>query len=110
MSSARYASALLKRIRWLEHFSHPRLRTLVLHPLSAVIFGIIVFGLSLVAFIAPPFSGLDTLPALGVVVVSLGVLLEDFLMTAVGIVIGAIGALLVFVLGSLVVHSVQQLL
>lgn len=109
VSSARFASALLKRIRWLERFSHPRLRTLVVHPLSAVVFGIAVFALSLVAFVAPPFSWLDTLPALGVVVVSLGVLLEDYLLTAVGLVIGAIGALLVFVLGSLVVHWVQQL-
>jgi hypothetical protein len=108
-SGARFASELLRRIRWLERFSHPRLRTLVLHRLSGVIFGITVFALSLVAFVAPPFSGLDTLPALGVVVVSLGVLLEDFLMTAVGLVIGAIGALLVFVLGSLAVDLIQQL-
>ena len=33
---------------------------------------------SLGAFLAPPFTGLDTLPALGVVLLSLGVLLEDF--------------------------------
>ena len=108
-SSDRFANALLKRIRWLEHFSHPRLRMLVVHPLSGVMFGITVFALSLVAFVAPPFSGLDTLPALGVVVVSLGVLLEDFLMTAVGVVIGAIGALLVFFLGSLVLDWARDL-
>jgi hypothetical protein len=108
-SSARFASTLVKRIRWLERFSHPRLRMLLVHPFSGVLFGITVFSLSLVAFVAPPFSGLDTLPALGVVVVSLSVLLEDFLMTVVGLVIGAIGALLVFALGTLVVHWVQQL-
>ena len=108
-SSARFANALLKRVRWLERFSHPRLRTLVLHPLSGVMFGLTVFALSLVAFVAPPFSGLDTLPALGVVVVSLGVLLEDFLMTAIGVVIGAVGALLVLALSSLVLHWMQQL-
>jgi hypothetical protein len=108
-TGARFAEALLKRIRWLERFSHPRLKVLVLHRLSGVIFGVTVFALSLTAFVAPPFSGLDTLPALGVVVVSLGVLLEDFLMTAVGLVIGAIGALLVFVLGSLVVDLIQRL-
>jgi hypothetical protein len=108
-SSTQFTSALLRRIRWLERFSHPRLRVMVVHRWSGVIFGIAVFALSLVAFVAPPFSGLDTLPALGVVVISLGVLLEDFLMTAVGLVIGAIGALLVFVLGSLVVHWVQQI-
>lgn len=109
-TTERFARALLNRIRWLERFSHPRLRMLVVHPLSGVIFGITVLALSLTAFVAPPFSGLDTLPALGVVVVSLGVLLEDFLMTAVGVVIGAIGALLVIALGSLVLHWMQQLI
>jgi hypothetical protein len=109
VSGGRFAEGLLRRIRRLERFSRPRFRMLLLHRLSGVIFGISVFALSLIAFVAPPFSGLDTLPALGVVVVSLGVLLEDFLMTAVGVVIGAIGALLVFVLGSLVVDLIQRL-
>ena len=30
-----------------------------------------MFGLTLSAFLAPPFSGLDTLPSLGVVVIGL---------------------------------------
>jgi hypothetical protein len=109
-SGMRLANALLRQIRWLERYSRPRLRKLILYRGSGVIFGITVFALTLVAFISPPFSGLDTLPALGVVVVSLGVLLEDFLMTAAGLVIGAIGTLLVITLGSLVVHGIQQLL
>ena len=108
-TSQKFTTALLKRIRWLERFSHPRLRGMVVHRWSGVIFGITVLALSLVAFIAPPFSGLDTLPALGVVVISLGVLLEDFLMTAIGVVIGAVGALLVVVLGSVVVHGIERL-
>ena len=82
---------------------------MVVHRWSGVIFGMTVLALSLVAFIAPPFSGLDTLPALGVVVISLGVLLEDFLMTAIGVVIGAIGALLVVVLGSVVIHGIERI-
>ena len=77
--------------------------------LSGVVFGVVVFALSLTAFVAPPFSGLDTLPALGVVVVALGVLLEDFVLAVVGLVIGALGAALVIALGSLVVHWLQQL-
>jgi hypothetical protein len=81
----------------------------VVHRLSGVIFGAVVLALSLVAFVAPPFSGLDTLPALGVVVISLGVILEDFLLTAVGAIIGAIGALLVIALGSLVINWLEGL-
>jgi hypothetical protein len=105
----RFGNALLERIRWLERHSHPRLRALLLHRLSGVAFGFTVLALSLVAFVAPPFSGLDTLPALGAVVVSLGFLLEDFVMTLVGLVIGAIGALFVIVLGNLVVDLIQRL-
>ncbi len=40
---------------------------------------------------APPFSGLDTPPSLGVVLLSLGVLLEDFLVVVVAVAIGAAG-------------------
>jgi hypothetical protein len=42
-----------------------------------------VIGGSVGAFFAPPFTGLDTLPALGVVLLSLGVLLKDFLVVVV---------------------------
>ena len=41
-------------------------------------FGLLVIGGSAGAFFAPPFTGLDTLPALGGVLRSLGVLLKDF--------------------------------
>jgi len=43
--------------------------------LSGIVFGLLVLGGSAGAFLAPPFTGLDTLPALGVVLLSLGVLL-----------------------------------
>jgi hypothetical protein len=60
--------------------------------LSNVIFGLLVGVGSTVAFFAPPFTGLDTLPALGVVVIALGVLLEDLLVVAVGMAVEAAGA------------------
>jgi hypothetical protein len=75
-----------------------------------VLFGVVVFALALMAFLAPPFSGLDTLPSLGVVVLGLGVLLEDSLVAAAGLIVGALGALLVVALGSLVVRWVRHLL
>ena len=109
ISGGRFEGTLLERIRWFERFSRPRLRSLLQYRLSAVLFGVAVFALSLTAFLAPPFSGLDTLPALGVVVLALGVLLEDFVLAVIGLVIGAIGALVVYALGSLLVHWLQQL-
>jgi hypothetical protein len=63
----RLTSTLVKRVRWLERFSRPRLTPLTRGPVSRVAFGLLVLVFSLTAFLAPPFSGLDTLPALGVV-------------------------------------------
>ena len=75
----RFVSGLMKMIRWLERFSRPRLTFLFDHRLSNIVFGVLVIAGCAGAFLAPPFTGLDTLPALGVVLLSLGVLLEDFL-------------------------------
>ena len=102
----RFASALVRQVRWVERFSHPHLRFLFGHRLSGVVFGMLVLALTLAAFVAPPFSGLDTLPSLGIVLLALGVLLEDFFLAIAGFVIGALGALLVVVLGSRVVQLV----
>jgi len=109
-SGTRFADVLVRRIRTLERFSRPRLQGLLRRRPTRVIFGLVVFVLSLVAFLAPPFSGLDTVPALGVVLVSLGVLLEDFVIAVIGVVIGAIGVLLVIALGSVVVDWIQKVL
>jgi hypothetical protein len=95
----RFRETLLRRLRFLERHSRPRLGFLLMHRLSGVVFGALVLVLSLTAFLAPPFTGLDTLPALGVVLLSVGVLLDDALLALVGIIVGAVGLLLVIVLG-----------
>ena len=105
----RLTNALVKRVRWLERFSRPRLTSLTRGPATRSVFGLVVLVLSLSAFLAPPFSGLDTLPALGVVVVSVGVLLADFLLVALGTVIGAAGVVAVVGLGALVARWLGDL-
>lgn len=109
LSGGRFGTSLIRRIRWFEGFSRPRLRPILQHRLSAILFGAVVFVLSLTAFLAPPFSGLDTLPALGVVVLALGVLLEDFVFVVIGLLIGALGALVMIALGSIVVRWLERL-
>jgi hypothetical protein len=104
LSGPRFTSALLRRVRWLERHSRPRLAHLVEAHLTRAVFGATVFGLSLTAFLAPPFSGLDTLPALGVVVLSLGVLLRDVVVATAGAAIGLLGVVLVVGLGSAIVR------
>jgi hypothetical protein len=109
MAQGRFANTMLKQIRRLERFSRPRLGWVLRNRLAGVAFGAIVLVLSVVAFVAPPFSGLDTLPALGIVVLSLGVLFEDAVLAVAGTVIGALGAVLVIGLGSLVARWVGNL-
>ena len=74
-----------------------------------MVFGLLVIGGSVGAFLAPPFTGLDTLPALGVVMLSLGVLLEDVLIVILALLIGLAGIALEIVLGSVAVSGVKEL-
>ena len=105
----RFITGLMKLIRRLERLSRPRLRFLFQHRVSNSVFGLLVLGGTAGAFLAPPFTGLDTLPALGVVLLSLGVLLEDVIVVAVGLVVGVAGVLLEIVVGSAVVHGVSSI-
>jgi hypothetical protein len=102
----RFITGLMKLIRRLERFSRPRLRFLFDHRLSNIVFGLLVIGGCVGAFLAPPFTGLDTLPALGVVLLSLGVLLEDFVLVIVALVVGAAGIVLEVVLGKAAINLI----
>jgi hypothetical protein len=105
----RFVEGLMKFIRWLERFSRPRLTFLFDHRLSNIVFGLLVIAGCAGAFLAPPFTGLDTLPALGVVLLSLGVLLEDFLLVVLGVVVGVAGVFLEIVLGKAAVKGIGSL-
>ena len=104
-----FVERLIRLIRWLERFSRPRGGFLFDHRVSNLVFGLLVIVGAVTAFLAPPFSGLDTLPALGVVLLSLGVLLEDVVIVAVGLAVGAGGIALVFVLGRAAIRGVGKL-
>jgi hypothetical protein len=108
--SQRFVSSLMKMIRRLERISKPRLRFLFDHRLSNIVFGLLVICGSVAAFFAPPFTGLDTLPALGVVLLSLAVLLEDILLAIVAFVVGAAGILLSLFLGAAAIDGLQGLI
>jgi len=105
----RLLTALMKLIRRLERISKPRLRYLFNHRVSNIVFGLLVIGGCVAAFLAPPFTGLDTLPALAVVLLSLGVLLEDFAVVIVGLVIGVAGVAPEIFLGKAAIDAVGGL-
>jgi len=104
-----FITKLLSLIRRLERYSRPRLTFLFEHRLSSIVFGVLAFGGALAAFLAPPFTGLDTLPALGVVLLSLGVILEDIVVVIVALVVAAAGVALEILLGSAAVHGIGSL-
>jgi hypothetical protein len=95
---------IARRVRQFERFARPRMAgVLERRPVTSAL-GVVILLLTIGAFVAPPFTGLDTLPALGVVVIALSLILEDALVTVIGIVIGAAGIALEFILGSAIVH------
>lgn len=106
----RFIAKLMRLIRWLERFSRPRLSFAFNQRWSNTLFGLLVVLGSAAAFLAPPFTGLDTLPSLGVVLLSLGVLLEDALLFAVALFVGAFGVALEIVLGAAAIHGIGTLL
>jgi hypothetical protein len=109
-TDGRFIRVLLRTVRRVERLSKRRLSFLFGHRLSNLVFAVLVAVGATAAFLAPPFTGLDTLPALGVVLISLGVLLEDFAFVAVGVVIVAGGVLLEVVVGSAAVKALTGLL
>jgi hypothetical protein len=106
----RFLAGLMRLIRRLERISKPRLSFLFDHRLSNLVFGLLVLAGCLGAFLAPPFTGLDTLPALGVVLLSLGVLLEDAAIVIAALVVGVAGVVLEIVLGSAAIRGLGHII
>ena len=105
----RFSKSLLPRIRWVEHRSRARLGFLLSYRFAGIVYGAVTLVLVVTAFLAPPFTGLDTIPSIGVVLISLGVLLEDPILGAIGFVVGAAGVLVVFLLGRAAVDAIRGL-
>jgi hypothetical protein len=107
---ARFLTGLMSVVRRLERLSRPRLKIVFEHRISNIVFGVLVIAGSLGAFLAVPFTGLDTLPALGVVLVSLGVLLKDFAVAVAGTVVLLAGIALEIVVGRAAAEGLGSLL
>ncbi len=95
---------IARRVRWFERFARPRFARVLEQRVILSALGVVILLLTVGAFVAPPFSGLDTLPALGVVVIALSLILEDAVVTIVGIAIGVAGVALEIALGSAILH------
>jgi hypothetical protein len=108
-ANGKFAEGLIRWLARIERFTRPRLSGVMQSRAAGPVYGLIALALVVIAAIAPPFSGLDTLPGLGVVLISLGVVFGDALFAIAGIVIGAIGSLLIVVLGKEAVDLFQSI-
>lgn len=71
--------------------------------------GLVVLVLTVGAFFAPPFTGLDTLPSLGIVFISIGIILSDIVIIGLGYVTGLVGIGLAVLLGAGIVTGLAHL-
>jgi hypothetical protein len=99
---------MTKWIRRFERLSRRRGAPLLEHQLAQRLIGVLLIALAITALLAPPFSGLDTLPAAGAVIVCLGYILRDVLIIAIGTVVGAAGAVLIVTVGATLLHTIRR--
>ena len=100
---------MIRRIRLVERFSRPRGARLFEQGWMLRLLGVLLAALAVAAAAAPPFSGLDTLPALGAVAIALAIILADLVVLAIGIVIGTGGVILILTIGAAIVRILQNL-
>jgi hypothetical protein len=100
---------MIRWIRRVERFSRPRGAWLFEQGWMLRLVGLLLMGFAVGAAIAPPFSGLDTLPAMGAVAVALAIILEDFVVLAIGAVIGTGGIILILTVGAAIVRLLRSL-
>ncbi len=90
---------LIGLTEFVEKHTKPRFAKLQSSRFGGRIIGFVVLLFSVFAFFAPPFSGLDTLPSLGVVLIALGLIFENALLSLIGLLAGGIGIGLVILVG-----------
>jgi hypothetical protein len=107
MTTGKAVPFIVRRVRWFERFSRPRGARLFEQRWFLRLLGLLLIVFAVAAAIAPPFSGLDTLPALGAVAVALAIILEDTVVLAIGIAIGAGGILLILTIGAALLRVIK---
>lgn len=100
---------IIRRVRWFERFARPRWARLLRQRWFLRVLGIVIIVFTVGAALAPPFSGLDTLPALGVVLIALAIILEDGAFVVAGAVVGLAGLALIVTVGSAVASAFRRL-
>ncbi len=104
------SARIIKYVNKAERFARPRYSHIFSNQWFGRLFGLLVFIFTLLAFLPIPFIGLDTLPAMGVVLLSLSFIFEDSLLFALGIVAGLAGVLVDITIGAGAFRALNHLL
>ena len=99
---------IINKLRWVEKYSRPRLSSWFNVNITRTLIGLIMIAFTVAAFIAPIFSGLDTLQSLGGVVIALSMLLEDIVLAVIGLILGVVGIGLIVFVGTAITSLVQH--
>ena len=100
---------IVRLIRWLEKYSRPRWAGLFHRRLFIRLVGVVLITFAIAASLAPPLSGLETLPAMGAVVVALAIILEDVVVFVIGVVIGTSGIVLFVSVSAALIRVIRRL-
>jgi len=101
--------AMMARIQWMEQRSSHKFKWVFNIPLVDRLTALVMIVFIVVAFLAPPFSGLDTLPALGVVTICLAIILDDIRALIAGTIIGSLGVFVAIGLGELLIRLINHI-
>lgn len=99
---------ILRWVRRAERVSRPRGVRLFAQSWATRALGLVIMVFAAAAALAPPFSGLDTLPAMGAVAIALAILFQDVALLALGIVLGTGGIALIAAAGAALVHLIGE--
>jgi hypothetical protein len=99
----------IRRIRDFERVSRPRGQALFERRWFHRLLGLCIAAFTLGALFAPPFSGLDTLPSVGIVLLALSIIGRDVVFTVAGLVVGAGGIILIVTVGRAAAELVVDL-
>ena len=100
---------LMRRIAWVEKHSRKRGAVIMRNDLFIRFAGLCMMAGTIFAITAIPFSGLDTLPSIGVVLMALSVILNDILFFGAGLVISATGGILNLTVGAAFIVETKRI-
>lgn len=102
LHNSKFLKNFIKIVRFFEKYSKPRFKRIVSNKVFLKFSALLILILTISAFLAPPFSGMDTLPSLAILLIVLGLIFEDLLISFIGVLTGSIGLGLIITFGKFV--------